>query len=138
MENVRLFLCPHIPMESILKRTEVLSKELRRHVQHDTVQMIPVMQPYKFPVCQNMNKSYMIRFPRHPDLSRERRIGVRWRDTGEPMASARNVYRTLSRGTVLASGHVHEQHDQRYQVPEAQQHRQEKPEQIPGGRYRDG
>ena len=55
-----MFLCPHIPMESILKRTEVLGKQLRRHVITDTVPMVPVMQPYKCPVCQNTDESYMI------------------------------------------------------------------------------
>ena len=60
MEHIRMFLCPHVPMDKIVKRAGLIKNQLRKEAQSDIVPMIPNIQPYKCQVCQNMDESTMI------------------------------------------------------------------------------
>ena len=60
MEQLRLFLCPEIPMEKIVERVQVVRKQLDRTVDTGLVPVIPDYRPYQCQVCQNEDESRMI------------------------------------------------------------------------------
>ena len=60
MEEIRLFLCPEIPMEKIVERAQVVRKQLERTVDTGLVPMIPDYHPITCPVCQNTDEGLMI------------------------------------------------------------------------------
>ena len=61
MENIRLFLCPEIPMEKIVERVQVVRKQLERDVDTGLVPMIPYYRQIICPMCHNTDEGRMIR-----------------------------------------------------------------------------
>ena len=61
MEDIRLFLCPEIPMDKIVERVQVVRKQLERDVDTGLVPMIPDYRPIVCPLCHNTDEGRMIR-----------------------------------------------------------------------------
>ena len=61
MEDIRLFLCPEIPMDKIVERVQVVRKQLERDIETGLVPMIPDYRAVMCPMCQNTDEGRMIR-----------------------------------------------------------------------------